>query len=206
MRRQLKIIVIDNFDSFTYNLVDQFRMLGTEVGAEMDTKISVYRNDTAIANIFDAESLRSKNTVILLSPGPGTPDSAGNTLAIINQFAGKLPIMGVCLGHQAIVQHFGGTIGPAKTIVHGKSDDVFFQDDMRPIFGTLTSPFRAARYHSLAAITIPAELEVIASSKEEVMAVRHRQLKILGYQFHPESILTTQGQSLLKAGLDWLLN
>ena len=206
MNRPLKIIVIDNFDSFTYNLVDQFRALELKIDQKFDTVVSVYRNDTDITNIFDADNLHGQTTVIVLSPGPGTPDSAGNTLAIIREFAGKLPIMGVCLGHQAIVQHFGGAIGPARTIVHGKSDDVFFQDSMQPMFGTLSSPFRAARYHSLAATNIPSQLEVIATSKDEVMAVRHRQYKILGYQFHPESILTTQGRSLLKGGLNWLLN
>lgn len=198
MNKSLQIIMIDNFDSFTYNLVNQFRLIGAEV--------VIYRNDTPIETIFTQERLDNKKTVIVISPGPGTPDTAGNSLAIIQQYAGKLPILGICLGHQSIIQHFGGKIEKAKQVVHGKADDVFIEDNSNEpaIFAGLSNPFRAARYHSLAATHLPDELDVIASTKDEVMAIKHQTHKILGFQFHPESILTTYGSSLLQSSIHWL--
>ena len=189
-----QIIMIDNYDSFTYNLVDQFRRLSAEV--------IVYRNDTPLDAIFTPERLRHENLVIVLSPGPGTPDSAGNTLDIIERFVGQLPILGICLGHQAIVQKLGGRVGQAQQIVHGKADNIV--TSQHPVFANLPSPLRAARYHSLAAIELPPSLETIAQTTDEVMAIQHRTEKILGFQFHPESILTTYGEALLSNSLDWL--
>ncbi|MET1255962.1 aminodeoxychorismate/anthranilate synthase component II [Aliikangiella maris] len=197
MKKPLTLIMIDNYDSFTYNLVNQFRLL--------ETQVVVYRNDTPIEQIFNRKNINAfnnENSVIVISPGPGNPDSAGNSLAIIEQFAGKIPILGICLGHQAIVQHFGGKVVQAKQIIHGKADNIFYQP--HPVFTDLPNPFRAARYHSLVGSQLPECLSVIAQTEDEVMAVQHRDLKILGYQFHPESVLTTFGSQLLKASLDWL--
>lgn len=212
----LKIIMIDNYDSFTYNLVEQFRML--------DAEVVVFRNDVPINKIFKQEKLdgantvedsdtaegsntvEDSNTVIVISPGPGNPDSAGNTLSIIKQFMGKLPILGICLGHQAIVQQLGGKINSAKTIVHGKADKIFTDknNNQHSIFSLLPNPFQAARYHSLITDNIPNELDVIAEADSQVMAVQHKKHKLLGFQFHPESILTTHGSQLLKSSLNWL--
>ncbi len=200
MSQPLQIIMIDNYDSFTYNLVNQFRLIGADV--------VIYRNDTPIADIFTEQRLQHENTVIVISPGPGNPDSAGNSLEIIKQYAGQLPILGICLGHQSIIQHFGGCIEKAKTVVHGKADDVFIKagEASDTIFNNLSNPFRAARYHSLAATDLSDELEVIASSTDEVMAIKHRTHKILGFQFHPESILTTYGNQLLSSSINWLIS
>ncbi|TQV81545.1 aminodeoxychorismate/anthranilate synthase component II [Aliikangiella coralliicola] len=194
MTQPLQIIMIDNYDSFTYNLVNQFRMLNVEV--------VVFRNDTPIDEIFTEQRLQNKRSVIVISPGPGNPDSAGNSLKIIEQFSGKLPILGICLGHQAIVQQFGGVVGQARDIVHGKADDIHTEE--HPVFNALPNPLRAARYHSLVATQMPTNLDVIAKTEHEVMAVKHQQHKILGFQFHPESILTTYGGELLKSSLSWL--
>ena len=191
---ELQVIMIDNYDSFTYNLVDQFRVLGAEV--------VVFRNDTPIETIFTPERLDRKKTIIVISPGPGNPDTAGNSIKIIKRYAGEIPILGICLGHQAIVQHFGGKIGSAKAIVHGKADSI--KNDRHPVFSELPNPFNAARYHSLAAIEVPEQLQIIAESADEVMAVQHQEFKILGFQFHPESILTTYGGKLLNSSLHWL--
>jgi len=194
MFHNLQIIMIDNYDSFTYNLVNQFRLLGAEV--------VIFRNDTPIDAIFTEQRSTNKNTVVVISPGPGNPDSAGFSLEIIKRFSGQLPILGICLGHQAIVQSFGGAIGSANAIVHGKADDIYAEP--HPIFSGLPSPFQAARYHSLVAKFLPEELQVIARTDDEVMAVTHKTQKVLGFQFHPESILTTFGGQLLKQALTWL--
>ncbi len=190
--------MIDNYDSFTYNLVNQFRML--------DAEVVVFRNDTPLEVIFTAERISQPNTVIVISPGPGNPDTAGNSLKIIKKYASQFPILGICLGHQSIVQEFGGKIGQAKAIVHGKADDITFSSEERfsEISALLPTPMRAARYHSLTAHEVPDELSVIAKTQDEVMAVAHRTLPILGFQFHPESILTTHGSELLRASLKWL--
>lgn len=204
MTNRLEIIVIDNYDSFTYNLVDQFRRLDSDDQSTTGEKnhVVVYRNDTPVEQIFTAERLARKNCVIVISPGPGNPDSAGNSLKIIQTYKGKIPILGICLGHQAIVQSYGGVISQARQILHGKADTIF--TEQHPVFASMGTDFRAARYHSLAASSIPAELEVIARSKDEVMAVASDKDKIIGFQFHPESILTTQGSRLLKTTIDWL--
>ncbi len=185
------ILVIDNYDSFTYNLVQYLGELGEEV--------VVRRNDeTTLADI--ETSLPSR---ILISPGPGRPEDAGISLDLITHFAGRVPILGVCLGHQAIGQVFGGRVVRASTVVHGKGSEVFH--DGKSLFRDLDSPFKAGRYHSLIVEreTLPACLEVSAEKREGViMGLRHREKKIEGVQFHPESILTPAGKKLLKNFLD----
>ena len=182
------ILVIDNYDSFTYNLVQYLGELGADVVVRRNDQVSV-------ADI--ATKLRPERIVI--SPGPGVPDNAGVTLALIERFADTLPILGVCLGHQAIGQCFGGRVVRAKRCVHGKSSEV--SNDGRTIFKDIGNPFQAARYHSLVIDpkSLPACLEVSAVTADGViMAIRHRELKVEGVQFHPESILTTAGKRLLE--------
>jgi para-aminobenzoate synthetase component II len=181
------ILVIDNYDSFTYNLVQYLGELGEE--------IEVRRNDEVTVEEAEAHVRPHK---ILISPGPGTPDGAGVSLAMIEHFAGRVPILGVCLGHQAIGQAFGGRVVRAPTLVHGKSSEVCH--DGKTIFEGLEYRFKAGRYHSLMVEreTLPACLEVSATTPDGViMGLRHRELKIEGVQFHPESILTHEGKRLL---------
>ncbi len=180
------LFIIDNYDSFTYNLV---QYLG-ELGAEM----CVRRNDEV--TVADIEAARPDK--ILLSPGPGTPDDAGVTLAAIARFAGRVPMLGVCLGHQAIGQAFGGRVARAPAPVHGKPVEI--EHDGRTIFRGLPQLFQAGRYHSLIVerASLPAALEISAETHDGlIMALRHRTLPIEGVQFHPESILTPDGKKLL---------
>ena len=186
------LLVIDNYDSFTYNLV---QYLG-ELGAEM----LVVRNDGVTIDQIENEL---KPERILISPGPGTPDTAGISLAAIERFAERLPILGVCLGHQAIGQHFGGTVKRAPEPVHGKPVEILH--DGKTVFSELPSPFNAGRYHSLIVEreTMPDCLDISAESPDGlVMALRHRELPIEGVQFHPESILTEHGRKLLQNFLE----
>ena len=180
------ILVIDNYDSFTYNLVQYLGELGEDV--------VVRRNDEI--TIAEVEShLPSR---MLISPGPGVPADAGISLELIDRFSGSVPILGVCLGHQAIGQLFGGRVIRAARVVHGKSSQI--RHDGRTIFAGLESPFRAGRYHSLIVEreTLPACLEISAQTEDGViMALRHREKRIEGVQFHPESILTPEGKKLL---------
>ncbi len=181
------LIVIDNYDSFTYNLV---QYLG-EIGAEM----RVVRNDEVTVDEIEKELKPEK---ILISPGPGTPDDAGISLGVIERFANKLPILGVCLGHQAIGQFFGGKVVRGPQPVHGKP--VSISHDGKTIFSDIPQDFAAGRYHSLVVEreSVPECLEVSAESPDElVMAMRHKELPIEGVQFHPESILTEHGKTLL---------
>lgn len=180
------VLVIDNYDSFTYNLVQYFAELGAEV--------EVYRNDAL--TLQEIESRRPTHLVI--SPGPCTPNEAGVSLAAVRHFTGRLPILGVCLGHQAIGQAFGGGIVRASRLMHGKTSPILH--DGRTIFQGLPSPFTATRYHSLivAPDSVPPELEVSAWTEEgEIMGLRHRLYPVEGVQFHPESILTECGKELL---------
>ena len=180
------ILVIDNYDSFTYNLVQYLGEFGEEV--------MVRRNDEITLNEIESK-LPSR---ILISPGPGRPGDAGITLRLISCFAGQVPILGVCLGHQAIGQAFGGRVVRASTVVHGKASEV--RHDGRSIFRGLDSPFKAGRYHSLIVEreSLPACLEISAETNEGViMGLRHREKKVEGVQFHPESILTPAGKHLL---------
>jgi anthranilate synthase/aminodeoxychorismate synthase-like glutamine amidotransferase len=183
------ILLIDNYDSFTYNLAHLFGELGCEV--------EVRRNDAVDAD--EAERLSPSQLVI--SPGPGRPAQAGATVEIVKRLGPRVPTLGVCLGHQAIVEAFGGEIGFAKRLVHGKASAV--RHDGRGIFAGLPEQFEAGRYHSLAATRVPDELEVSATCPEdEVMAVRHRKLPIDGVQFHPESVLTPVGPTLARNFLE----
>jgi anthranilate synthase/aminodeoxychorismate synthase-like glutamine amidotransferase len=187
----VKLLLIDNYDSFTYNLAHLFAVLGAEV--------VVVRNDEI--GIDEARSLAPSHVVI--SPGPGRPEQAGISEQVVLEFAGSVPLLGVCLGHQAIVSALGGTVGPARELVHGKATAV--EHDGRGIFAGLAPEFAAGRYHSLAATSLPDSLEVSARSADgEVMAVRHRQLALDGVQFHPESVLTPDGGQIARnfLGLD----
>jgi anthranilate synthase/aminodeoxychorismate synthase-like glutamine amidotransferase len=182
------LLVIDNYDSFTYNLV---QYLG-ELGADM----KVIRNDEVTAEAIENELRPEK---ILISPGPGTPDGAGVSLEILKRLADKIPILGVCLGHQAIGQHFGGKVVRAPEPVHGKPVEV--RHDGKTIFEGIEGEFSAGRYHSLVVEreSLPECLEISAESPDGlIMAMRHRSLPIEGVQFHPESILTEHGKVMLK--------
>ena len=181
------LLVIDNYDSFTYNLVQYLGELGAE--------IRVVRNDAI--TLDEIAALRPDRIVI--SPGPGTPDDAGISLDLIKRFHRTTPILGVCLGHQAIGQAFGGRVSRAKRQMHGKTSEI--THDGRGVFQGLPSRFLATRYHSLAVLEegFPADLEVSASADDgEIMGLRHRRFPVEGVQFHPESILTDQGKALLK--------
>jgi anthranilate synthase/aminodeoxychorismate synthase-like glutamine amidotransferase len=181
------LLVIDNYDSFTYNLVQYLGELGETV--------EVRRNDRVTLQAIESE-LRPERIVI--SPGPGTPDTAGITLQVIEQFAGKIPLLGVCLGHQAIGQAFGGRVIRAPELMHGKASEV--HHDGKTIFRGLGEPFLAGRYHSLIVEkdSLPSSLEISASTVDGIiMGLRHRELKVEGVQFHPESILTSEGKQLL---------
>ena len=179
------ILLVDNYDSFTYNLAHLFGELGAEV--------EVHRNDA----IDPDEAERLKPSHLVISPGPGRPADAGATSEIIRRLAPTVPTLGVCLGHQAIVEVFGGEVGLAKTLVHGKASVI--SHDGLGLFRNLPDDFIAGRYHSLAATSIPEELDVSATCGEgEVMAVRHRELRVDGVQFHPESVLTPIGPDLAR--------
>jgi anthranilate synthase/aminodeoxychorismate synthase-like glutamine amidotransferase len=182
------LLVIDNYDSFTYNLV---QYLG-ELGAEMQVR----RNDEVTIEEIENDL---KPERILISPGPGNPDEAGVSLQVLERFAEKLPILGVCLGHQAIGQFFGGKVVRAPAPVHGKHVEI--HHDGAGVFAALPERFRAGRYHSLIVErdSLPAELEISATSPDGlIMGLRHKKLKIEGVQFHPESILTSEGKTLLQ--------
>lgn len=182
------ILLIDNYDSFTYNLAHLLQTLGVDV--------NVIRNDRIDAD--EAEALGPSHLVI--SPGPGRPAEAGAVIEIIERLAPRVPTLGVCLGHQAIVEAFGGEIGRAKRLVHGKASPV--HHDGRGLFHGLPQPLEGGRYHSLAAVRVPQALEVSATTDDgEVMAVRHRELPIDGIQFHPESVLTPLGPELARSFL-----
>ena len=181
------LLVIDNYDSFTYNLVQYLGELGETVEVRRNNRVTV----DEIEN-----SLRPQRIVI--SPGPGTPDDAGITLEVIARFAGKIPLLGVCLGHQAIGQAFGGKVIRAPEVMHGKASEVCH--DGKTIFAGLGDHFLAGRYHSLIVekSTLPACLEISAfAAPDIIMGLRHRELKVEGVQFHPESILTSSGKQLL---------
>lgn len=180
------ILVIDNYDSFTFNLVQYLGELGQE--------LSVFRNDA----IAVSEIAPLKPQCIVISPGPGRPEDSGIIIDTIKEFSGKIPILGVCLGHQAIGAAFGGSVVSAPKIMHGKTSDIFH--DNRTIFKGLPNPFRATRYHSLIVSreNVPECLEISAWTEDGViMGLRHREMIVEGVQFHPESILTDMGMKLL---------
>lgn len=187
MSNRARILLIDNYDSFTYNLVQAFAAQGANV--------LVYRNDV----ISTAEGLALEPTHLVISPGPGRPEDAGVSMAMIGAFEEKVPVLGVCLGHQSLVSHFGGDIVRADRLMHGKTSMV--EHDNGKLFAGLSQPFAAGRYHSLCAQqdSLPATLEVTAkTSRGEIMGVRHRTLPLEGVQFHPESVLTPEGDRLMR--------
>ena len=188
------IIFLDNFDSFTYNLVDQFRSLGHQV--------KIYRNDCDL-DILE-KSCRQPNHILALSPGPGSPSEAGNMLALIERVKSAVPIIGICLGHQALIEAFGGKVVHAGEVLHGKVSKITHDD--QAMFQDLPNPMPVARYHSLMGEQLPEELIVNASYNNIIMAIRHRHLPICSFQFHPESILTVQGSKLLQQSIDWLIH
>jgi|TARA_B110000438_G_C15692273_1_gene597309 anthranilate synthase component II len=183
----MRLLLIDNFDSFTYNLVQYFG----ELGAEQE----IFRNDA----ITPEQAIERKPDAVVISPGPCDPNQAGQSLAIIEAFAGKKPIFGVCLGHQCLGQYFGGKVIRAERLMHGKTSPVLH--DEKEIFANLPNPFEATRYHSLIIEpdSMPNCLEVTAKTEEgEIMGIRHKELPVWGVQFHPESLATEQGILILK--------
>jgi anthranilate synthase/aminodeoxychorismate synthase-like glutamine amidotransferase len=181
------LLVIDNYDSFTYNLVQYLAELGQDVRVRRNDEVTV------------ADIVRMAPEFIVISPGPCTPKEAGISLAVIDELAGKIPILGVCLGHQSIGQAFGGKVVRAKEVVHGKTSRVFHDD--KGVFAGLPNPFEATRYHSLVVErqSLPDCLEVTAKTwDEEIMGLRHKTLPVEGVQFHPESFLTVVGKDILR--------
>ena len=181
-----RMLLIDNYDSFTYNLVQAFAAQGAEV--------MVYRNDMITVD----EAIELDPSHLVISPGPGRPEDAGVSLAMIEAFAERTPVLGVCLGHQSLVQHFGGDIVRAERLMHGKTSQV--KHDGKTIFEGLPQPFEVGRYHSLSAQheSLPDVLEITAETDQgEIMGVRHKTLPLEGVQFHPESVLTPDGDQLM---------
>jgi anthranilate synthase/aminodeoxychorismate synthase-like glutamine amidotransferase len=183
---KMKILMIDNFDSFTYNLV---QYLG-----EMNTDVEVYRN-----NAINLQEIQEMNPdAIVISPGPGRPENAGICLSLIREYAGVFPMLGVCLGHQAIAQAFGGTIVEAEELMHGKTSDIFHEEE--ELYKNLPNPFQAARYHSLIVDkgSLPNCLKINAKTESGlIMGITHLEWPLWGVQFHPESFLTVHGKQLL---------
>ena len=182
-----RLLLIDNYDSFTYNLVQAFMVLGADV--------QVFRNDKITVD----EALALDPTHLCISPGPGRPDDAGVSLDMIGAFEHRVPVLGVCLGHQCLVQHCGGEIVSADRLMHGKTSMV--SHDAKTIYTGLSEPFQAGRYHSLTAESdsLPDTLEVTAQTERgEIMGVRHRERPLEGVQFHPESVLTPEGDRLMQ--------
>jgi anthranilate synthase component 2 len=185
----MRILMIDNYDSFTYNLVHLFEELGAEV--------VVRRNDAITPD--EAAGLEPDRLVV--SPGPGRPGEAGVSIDVIRRLGPATPTLGVCLGHQAIVEAFGGQVGQAQALLHGKASRV--RHDGRGVFAGLPEEVEAGRYHSLAAVRLPDELEVTATTEDgEVMGVRHRSYPVEGVQFHPESVLTPDGPAMARNFLE----
>ena len=182
-----KVLFIDNFDSFTYNLVDDF--------CKRQCEARVYRADTELDELKRVAE-EFKPDLLVISPGPGTPDTAGVSLTALGHFKDKLPIFGVCLGHQVIVRYFGGKVGHAPKPMHGKPSRVTHNGE--GIFAGVENPLQAGRYHSLCALEMPDCLEKTAEFEGVVMGVRHKELPIFGVQFHPESILTPAGGKIIE--------
>jgi len=203
MKANTQIFMLDNLDSFTYNLVDEFQCLGFEP--------IIYRNTLDVNFIFEQIQNCQQPVLIVLSPGPGEPSKAGCLMALIEKCAGKYPMLGICLGHQALIEYYGGIIGRAPEIIHGKASNVTHTGI--GVFENIQNPLPVARYHSLIATQVPDNLSTIAQydfhSNEEVngslpMAIEHKADAALGFQFHPESILTTYGSTLLAQAIHYL--
>jgi anthranilate synthase component 2 len=203
LNKQICVFLLDNFDSFTYNLVDELRTLGLE--------LIVYRNsvsaDVILQKMHDKaqqtdENGQTKQLMLMLSPGPGNPSQAGSMLKLLNLVKGKFPVLGICLGHQAIVESYGGKIIRADKVMHGKSS--LIQHCADKMFESMPQPLPVARYHSLMASNMPEQLTVLANFEGIPMAVAHMKDKMLGFQFHPESILTSHGSQLLMQSIEFL--
>jgi len=186
-----KILFIDNFDSFTYNLVDEF--------CKRDCDALVYRADTPLERLIEVAG-QYDPILIVISPGPGNPDKAGVSLQVVEYFKDKIPIFGVCLGLQVIVQHFGGKIGHAPEVMHGKPSRITHNGT--DIFKSIENPLQAGRYHSLCAAELPQCLEQTAEFENITMAIKHKTLDIFAVQFHPESILTPAGGKIIQNVID----
>jgi anthranilate synthase/aminodeoxychorismate synthase-like glutamine amidotransferase len=180
------VLVVDNHDSFTFNLVEAFASLGAAT--------DVMTSDARAGDVLRLAAARG-STVIVISPGPGAPEDAGCSTDLVKAAVGRVPLFGVCLGHQALVTALGGEVGPAGSIVHGRASTI--RREPHPLFEGLPADLEVGRYHSLAAVRVPAELEVIARYGSSVMAVAHRSAPAWGVQFHPESILTVHGARIL---------
>ncbi|MCC5855397.1 MAG: aminodeoxychorismate/anthranilate synthase component II [Idiomarina sp.] len=190
------LVMLDNQDSFTYNLVDELAQLGYT--------LEVYRNTVPLNTLTErlATLTQQGSVQVVLSPGPGHPREAGILMPLIEHCAGRYPMLGICLGFQALVEHFGGNVGRCAETVHGKAAAISHTE--HPVFGSIPSPLTVARYHSLQALEVPEDLEVVAEIRGIPMAVCHRTLPCVGFQFHPESIMTIAGTTLLKATTDYL--
>lgn len=189
----MHILFIDNFDSFSHTLVDEF--------TRRKTSVQVWRNDLPAKQLFDIALSLPLPRLVVVSPGPGRPSQAGNCKQLVQLLAGQIPVFGVCLGHQILVETLGGKVGPAGEIVHGKTSRV--THDGKSFLSGLPTPLTVGRYHSLAALEIPAGFVVRASFGNTPMAVEHEQLGLAGVQFHPESILTPQGGLLIEGIMRW---
>ena len=190
------VLLLDNHDSFTYNLREAFRAEGATV--------EVWRNDAPLERIEERLTAREL-TLLALSPGPGHPDEAGVMPELLRRYAGRLPILGICLGHQAMASTLGGAVGSAPSLVHGRATAVVHQD--HPLFAGVSSPFAAGRYHSLCVTAVPPGFAVLARTEGDgedlPMAMLYDRRGLLGFQFHPESVLTTAGPTLLARALAW---
>lgn len=189
-----KIYFLDNFDSFSYNLVDELSMLGCQ--------LVVYRNNISAQSIFDKMCQETVPVLLVLSPGPGAPSDAGCLMELIELCKGRFPMLGICLGQQALTQSYGGVIGHAGETMHGKSSIITLTE--HPVFAGMGDKMPVARYHSLMATKVPDDVEVIACYENIPMAIYHQQDNALGYQFHPESILTPNGALLLQQSIEFL--
>lgn len=192
------VIFVDNQDSFTYNIVDELKKLNHNV--------VVYRNTVSTETItsqIDSKISEGTPVVLFFSPGPGKPSEVPLMTSLLDRYKGKIPVIGVCLGHQAITEYYGGSVDIAGETVHGKSSKMTIQQ--HPIFNTMPNPLVIARYHSLVAKRVPATLTIIGQLESMPMALINEEDRVLGFQFHPESVLTTNGTTLLKQSIEYLL-
>lgn len=187
------IIFMDNFDSFAYNLVNDLRTMGHNV--------EIYRNDLSV-DFFKEKLASTENPILFLSPGPCYPKDAGSLLNVIKDSIGKYPMIGVCLGHQAIIEAYGGKVVPANDYIHGETS--YINHDGLEMYENLPNPMNVARYHSLVGIDLPENLTVNGKVGEMAMSIRDSANYVMGFQFHPESILTTDGYRLLEQSIEWL--
>ncbi|RUO26137.1 anthranilate synthase component II [Aliidiomarina minuta] len=192
-----RIFLLDNVDSFAYNLVDELAQLGFE--------LEVYRNQVAADTIIQRmqQAAQKEPVLLCLSPGPGHPSEAGCLPELLEKASGRFPMLGICLGFQALIEHAGGSVGRAEFVMHGKTSAL--QLSPHPVFEGLSSPLQVARYHSLQAIQVPEQVQIIASYENIPMALYDAKNASIGYQFHPESIMTTYGSSLLQNTVNYLL-